>query len=158
MSMRDDVRSDSLDALIDDTARAMTAGEPPPHLRAAVTACIDSRGGRWRAPAYAMAVATIVLALAGLWHRSGDQAVPVATPQRSDAIAAETPRAEPAAQPEPVARPVEAVRPRLATAERLDAPAPPLMVEPLEVPELAVSEIDVPPVTVDALPAPPALP
>jgi hypothetical protein len=64
MSMLDRDQHDDIDALIDDTARAMTAGTPPPSLRAAIRQRID-RPSRvfWRTPMWqtGMAAASIVI-------------------------------------------------------------------------------------------------
>ena len=127
---------DPLDALIDDAARALTAGEPSPALRARVSAfaraAADRRVERNRFgtavwPSALGAAAALVIAALMLWPEPA-----VVTPAPPVTIA-EVPAAQPAAR-----APVEDVPPAVAPAAAMRAtwvPAPdsesvPLLVVP----------------------------
>ena len=80
--MPDDAMPDPLDALIDETARSMTAGAPSPALRVAVREGLDAvtrrpAPQRWRLAA-ALASLAIVGVIAGraLWDLTGGPASP----------------------------------------------------------------------------------
>jgi hypothetical protein len=134
MSMRDDGTGDPLDALIDDTARSLTAAAPPASLRARVRARIERPRPGWRVPVWQVsAAAAAVAVLIAVWTVSGPSPGPGSARPEAPVVAVAPPGASP-----PAVSPPRVARPERATPPRVERAA----VEPVPV-ERALEIVDV---------------
>jgi hypothetical protein len=157
MSMHDDGSRDHVDALIDDTARSMTAAPPPVSLREAVRDRIERRRSAWNVPLWqaglvaASLVAIVVTARIVLDAPKRPASVPAIGESAATSPPAPVPVTEPAVtradNPQPARR---ARRQTVVAAATLLPPQPPIVVEPIAV-ELLEDE---PPVELEFMEAP----
>lgn len=141
------LNDDSLDRLIDETARAMTAGAPDPSLRARVTARLDERRPWWVSPwAWSPALAAALIAMALFVNRPsrGGRAEPAAQrsalqalPSTATAVFASVRGLEPTIEIRTPSQPVAAARAARSGESEVAALAPaPLAVSSLVVPAI----------------------
>jgi hypothetical protein len=121
-----DHEPDHLDALIDDTARAMTAGTPPVSLRAAVRQRIESPARAvwtWQRGLAAASVLVFAFVAGRAWLTVTGEPAPART-----VVATVAPGVEAPVAPSP--EPTPAITRRVAREVRLVAPMP-IEIEPL---------------------------
>jgi hypothetical protein len=137
MSMRNE-RPDPIDALIDEAARGLVAGEPSSSLRSSVRGRIGARRPVWSfIPALAGAAALLVVAVLvgrALLGSPSERDNVRPTIERAEGVPASQPDEPAAIQPAPI--PARQFTRRLATAippppEEEESPIPPIAIEPL---------------------------
>jgi len=144
MLMRNERQDDALDALIDEAARALVAGEPASSLRTGVRERIGSRRLPWSSvPLWATAAATVVAAVLVGRGWLDVRARPDATGPTTT-VAREPVRPPAAGTPEPAA--FEPYRPAAPSA------APPLAEDDPVIPPIAIAPLRTAQIPVDVDP------
>jgi len=143
-----DRHHDEIDALIDDTARAMTAGTPPASLRAAIRRRIE-RPARtlWSWQAGLVAASVVLVAFIGgrAWLTVTGEPEPGRTTVE-EVVATAAPVVE-----APVARPPEPTR---ATARRMAREAPLVAPALIEIEPVVLESVEPMVLAVETIPAP----
>ena len=163
MSMQGNHDSDAIDAVIDATARSLTAGEPSAALRVKVRERIDHRSGAWwLTPAWGAAAAVLVAAVVVWSFLPGATNRPVPAERTlTQSVPGRAPIPDPRVQPVSVPAVVPARQLRAPveisaaatdqTAAELESPIDPISIAPLSTRQIAVEASPVMPIEIDLL-------